>query len=167
MSWFFQHLDTLIAAIATCAAAYFAYRSARMSEIANKAQFSPLLIPSDITYISDNDYLENGKPNKSSFYLNIENRSEYANAFAKNILISVGGREWWGLKTLDSGESVTPQKQGALKEDVLSKELKITYEDILGNKFETKCFLSDKIEKVSEIHSSATMIKFDWKYIQK
>jgi hypothetical protein len=167
MYWITQHLDTLIAAIATSAAAIFAYRSARMSEIANKAQFSPLLIPSDITYISADDHLENSKPNESSFYLNIQNRSEFSNAFAKNIVISINGDVWWELGTLDSGGNVMPQKRGVLKEQVLSKELVIAYEDILGNKFQTRCTLSNKIEKQSEIHSSATMIRFDWKYIQK
>lgn len=167
IDWVVHNLLNLIVSIGTLLAAYFAYRSAKMSEIANKAQFSPLLIPSNIIYISAGAYIENDQKNKSSFYLTIENRTQFTNAFAKNITISINGDLWWSLETLDSGVSTRPEKKDILKEEILSKELVIAYEDILGNKFETRCILGSELKSRSPIHSESDMIPFDWQYIQK
>jgi len=165
--WFLQHFDTLVAAIATSVAAFFAYRSAKMSEQANKAQFSPLLIPIKIDYIPEGSHQVNNKPNKSAFSITIENRTEYKNAFAKNISIEINEDLRWKVDTLNPDKMAYLSREDISKDKFLSKILSIKYFDILGNKFETICNLSNEIVKESPIHHEATFVGFDWKYIQK
>ncbi len=164
-----KNLFSILSTVGVLLAAYFSYRSAKMSEQANKANFSPLIVPNTISYIPAGDYLTNGKPCESSFNMTIENRTEYKNAFAKNVAIEIGGKVWWKIESLNPSQSVGLNTNDKSIDEFLSKLIQITYEDVLGNKFKTECLSADKVTKdplYGDIEQTATHIRFNWRYIQ-
>ncbi len=147
---FMNPLISLIAAIATGVAAYFAYRSAKMSEIANKAQFSPLLIPTEI-------YYQEAEPfNPSHFFIRLDNSTEYKNAYAKNIYAEVNGERLMR-------DDIKPGSYHHFRWDntvkITTGQITFYYEDILSNKFETKCLLQGE--------APGNKVLFGWRYYQK
>jgi hypothetical protein len=164
-----KNLFNILSAVGVLVAAYFSYRSAKMSEQANKANFSPLIVPSTISYIPVGDHLTNGKPCESFFNIIIENRTEYKNAFAKNISIKIENKVWWKIESLNPSQSCDLNANNKPIDNFISKLVQITYEDILGNKFKTECFLADKVTKdplYGDMEQTATHINFHWCYVQ-
>lgn len=169
--WLQNNLIELLTAIGTLFAMYFAYRSAKMSETANKAQFSPFIVPTIFYYNKGNE--RGTQPN--SFWFEIENRSEYKNAFAKKVKIIINGSKInnseWEIKennsiinnceTINPGQKVTVAKKNIDITNFVPGTVKISYEDILGNKFQTICNLID-CDKNKDNY-----IDYSWKYKQK
>ena len=153
-----QEVIGFLTAAGTLAAACFAYRSAKMSKIANIAQFSPLIVPLPIQqYMPAGEDTEvDGSPTPARIYFKIENRSIYKNAFAKKISVNIMRNEY----TLDS---LNPEKDHIFRlnnielEKVLNKDFMINYEDILGNKFIT-------VFNLTELKDKKILCK--WNYIQ-
>ena len=169
--WIKNNIVDILVALGTLGAMYFAYRSAKMSEMANKAQFSPFIVPVYFFFNKGND--RGTQPNSFSF--EIKNGSEYKNAFAKNVEIVVSGSKInnsdWKITennlTLNTYETINSEQKITLtkeKIDIINFVpgiIKISYEDILGNKFETICNLGD-FDKEKDGN-----IDYSWTYKQK
>ncbi|MBU6430982.1 MAG: hypothetical protein KGJ58_03670 [Patescibacteria group bacterium] len=128
--WLIQHIDTLIASMTTIVVAFFAYRSARMSEIANKAQFSPVIEPVEVMYHMSTDQ-------SHSLSMKLRNVSKYPAAFAKSVEIVIDGKIIM-LDNIDPDETRTITNNNMALN--LTGQFYIKYEDILGNKFKTIVF---------------------------
>jgi hypothetical protein len=142
----------VISAICTGIAAYYAARSAKMSEKANRAQFSPFIVPTRIFYSSQSKIFE----------ISFRNKTQYQNAYAKNVYIEKSGSRAWEDDTIgpDNPEYAPSSARfdNIEANDEFFSEIKIIYEDILKNKFETK-IIPIRIEDKSTLD-------FKWEYIQ-
>jgi len=169
ISFLTEHLNSIISLVAVTAmtaAAYFAYRSARMSEVSNKAQFSPFLLPYYINYFKEGLHRTNSEPSKSNLMVDLENRTEYKNAFAKNIVAKIDGVSIWKTSSLGPGDQDRFSVPDISSDKVLGKTLTIEYQDILGNKFETKCQLAEKTGYEKEAEKDSPHVSFKWSYKQ-
>ena len=150
--WIGQNMLNLLVSIGTLLTAFFAYRSAKMSEQSNRANFSPLIIPRSAFF--------QGRDSEE-FILHFENISTYHNAYAKKIEVFLEG------VSIDKVDSISPEANHTIynkpvkKENIVFKKISIIYFDIMNNKFETTCTIKEKGD-VKNLYIDLS----DWKYIQ-
>lgn len=152
--WFVKNFNMslifdFVLSVATSFTVLFAYRSAKISEQANKASFSPILKP--ISSQISGDRLS----------VTFQNISNYHFAYAKSIRVYLDGVLISERDSLDPDHEDTIYKYKIERKDVVNKKISIKYLDILKNKFET--IFTIKADKEEQNYFNVQ----DWQYIQK
>lgn len=146
-----------IITIATAFVAYFAWRSAKISEQANRANFSPLLIPTGFSY--EKEKTVNDKLVPSQVFIVMNNTSTYQNAYAKNIMLKIGS-ETKTQKTIEPGSNHYFRFSGRSIKELCGEALCVNYQDILQNRFITYIYIKPQVEGARELHIE------NWRYVQ-